>query len=451
MRQLALFVCLLTAMQLAGCAASGFMASLSDEELPVEPAPLPYPTAVGPTDADLAPKKPEAPTPRITVPPAPATPLAMVPSALRMNRPPAPMPVQMPHQVARTPVAEPVTTQSSDSTTNDGSAVADENLPPIVAAADVRAASSDATPNLPASSLPQPSLIQPQPEHLPATAPLGATSPMQLQAGPQAPSPSTQPVAHVIPSADERLAAIAQQRDVLIAMLEEDVHHRQAANSAVSDQELPRLEQQLRLLYAAADRPDDAARAIDALSEPEREAYKHLMFGLSTWFADHQAHRGPFRAARVLRSLRDASSELAAASKLDLRNLAFCERVESFGWFTEFTRNEFLPKQQVILYVEVDNFTAQEKSPHTFETELQGHYQIFDARGNIVAERKLPLDREVCRNMRRDYFLAYPIYLPDTIEAGRYRLELTIEDLKVSGEYQGRKFGEGTIEFSVRS
>jgi hypothetical protein len=282
-------------------------------------------------------------------------------------------------------------------------------------------------------------MLQPQLEQLPATAPQ-VTAP-----------PAIQPIMPAILSAEERLAAIAQQRDVLIAMLEEDIHHRQAADSAKSDQELPRLEQQLRLLYAAAERADDAARAIDALSEPEREAYKHLMFGLSTWFADHQAHRGPFRAARVLRSLRDASSELAAASKLDLRNLAFCERVESFGWFTEFTRNEFLPKQQVILYVEVDNFTAQEKGPHSFETELQGHYQIFDAGGNIVAERKLPLDREVCRNMRRDYFLAYPIYLPDAIEPGRYRLELTIEDLKASGEYQGRKFGEGTLEFSVRS
>ena len=70
------------------------------------------------------------------------------------------------------------------------------------------------------------------------------------------------------------------------------------------------------------------------------------------------------------------------------------------------------------------------------------------AGGNIVAERKLPLDREVCRNFRRDYFLAYPIYIPESIEPGRYRLELTIEDLKASGQYQGRKFGEGMIEFS---
>ena len=436
MRQLALLVCLMAALQVAGCAASGFMASLSDEELPLEQPPSPYPTAVDPTDAVAAPTKPDAPKPRITVPPAPVTPLAMVPSALRRNRPPAPMPVQMPHQVAKTPVAEPAVTESPWETTTAGSADADENLPPIVAAADVRAASAVATLSLPASSPAPPAMVPP---------PLAAGPPVAAQ------PTSTQPIVPAIPSAEERLAAIAQQRDVLIAMLEEDIHHRQAADSAKSDQELSRLEQQLRLLYAAADRPDDAARAIDGLSEPEREAYKHLMFGLSTWLADQQAHRGPFRAARVLRSLRDASSELAAASKLDLRNLAFCERVESFGWFTEFTRNEFLPKQQLILYVEVDSFTAQEKGPHSFETELQGNYQIFDARGNIVAQRKLPLDREVCRNMRRDYFLAYPIYLPDTIEPGRYRLELTIEDLKASGEYQGRKFGEGTIEFSIRS
>jgi hypothetical protein len=247
---------------------------------------------------------------------------------------------------------------------------------------------------------------------------------------------------------EERLQAIVAQRDVLIAMLEDEIRQRKSAVSP--DPRVARLEQELRLLYAGAERVDDAARAVDSLSEPEREAYKNLMFGLSIWLTAEEARRGPLRNARVMRSLRDAASELSAASKLDLRNLAFCERVQSYGWITEFVRNDFQPKQQVILYVEVDNFAALEKSPHTFETELAGHYQIFDERGNIVAERKLPLDREVCRNYRRDYFLAYPIYMPDAIAPGRYRLELTIEDLKASGEYQGRKFGEGMIEFSIR-
>ncbi len=265
------------------------------------------------------------------------------------------------------------------------------------------------------------------------------------------PVAATVPLGPAIQPPEDRLAAIAQQRDVLIAMLEEDIQHRKAAPGAATDLVLARQEQQLRLLFAAADRPDDAARAVPSLSEAEREAYRHLMFGLSTWFADDQPQRGPMRTARVLRSLREAAAELAPASKLDLSHLALCERVESFGWYTEFTRNEFLPKQQVILYVEVDNFASQAKGPHSFETELQGSYQIFDARGNIVAERKLPLDREVCRNVRRDYFLAYPIYIPESIEPGRYRLELLIEDLKASGQYQGRKFGEGTIEFTVRN
>jgi hypothetical protein len=102
------------------------------------------------------------------------------------------------------------------------------------------------------------------------------------------------------------------------------------------------------------------------------------------------------------------------------------------------------------LYVEVDNFAAEKKGPQGYETELQGSYQIFDERGQIVAERQLPLDRETCRNFRRDYFLAYPIYMPEQIVPGRYRLELTIEDRKASSDYQGRKLGEGLIEFSIR-
>jgi hypothetical protein len=102
------------------------------------------------------------------------------------------------------------------------------------------------------------------------------------------------------------------------------------------------------------------------------------------------------------------------------------------------------------LYVEVENFSAEEKGPHSYETELQGSYQIFDASGAIVAERKLPLDREVCRNYRRDYFLAYRLYMPDNIPPGGYRLELTIEDLKARGQYQGRKLGQASIEFAIR-
>jgi len=64
--------------------------------------------------------------------------------------------------------------------------------------------------------------------------------------------------------------------------------------------------------------------------------------------------------------------------------------------------------------------------------------------------RQLQPDKEICRNYRRDYFLAYRIYMPDNIAPGHYRLELAVEDMKAKGKYQGRKLGEGMIEFTIR-
>jgi hypothetical protein len=174
------------------------------------------------------------------------------------------------------------------------------------------------------------------------------------------------------------------------------------------------------------------------------------MFGLGVWISPDESRRAPLRSAKVLHSLREATGQLAAASKLEVRNLVFCERVDHFGWYSEFPKKEFQPKQQVILYAEVENFSAEQKGSAGYETELQGSYEILDSSGQIVASRQLQLDKEVCRNYRRDYFLAYRIYMPDDISAGRYRLELTVEDLKARGKYQGRKLGDGVIEFTIR-
>jgi hypothetical protein len=242
--------------------------------------------------------------------------------------------------------------------------------------------------------------------------------------------------------------SLERARTALIDALEAEIRRRRDAGNA--DEELPRLEQQLRLVYAAAGRMDDAVAAVESLDASQREAYKNLMFGLGVWLSPDEARRAALRTAKVLHSLRDATGDLAGASKLELRNLAFCERVEHFGWYTEFPRKEFQPKQQVILYAEVENFTAEQKGPSSYETELQGSYVILDSSGEEVASRQLQLDKEVCRNYRRDYFLAYRLYLPDGISPGKYRLELTVEDLKARGKYQGRKLGEGVIDFTIR-
>lgn len=274
----------------------------------------------------------------------------------------------------------------------------------------------------------------PPPEQKPDGEPGSPTNPEQTSN----PKPEANPQPG--PTRDELL-------EKLIASVESEIRERTKRNE---EAELPALEQKLRLLQLVADRSDDAVEKIDRLPAAEREAYKQLMFALSTWLSPDEAKRTSLRNAKVLRTLQEVDNRLATISKLDLKNLTFCEKVESFGWFTEFPRAEFSPKQQVILYVEVQNFAAEEKTATSFETELQGSYQIFDAAGNIVDERQLPLDREVCRNFRRDYFLAYRIYLPGELSPGRYRLELAIEDLKAKQDFKGRKQGEAMIEFSIK-
>lgn len=231
----------------------------------------------------------------------------------------------------------------------------------------------------------------------------------------------------------------------LIASLQKEIRERKDRK-----EEAASLEQKLRLLQLVADDTDDAVNQIEQLPPAEREAFKQMMFALTTWLSPDDAKRSSLRNAKILRSLDEVNHRLSAVSKLDLKNLMFCEKVESFGWYTEFPRAEFTPKQQVILYVEVQNFAAEEKTTSAFETELQGSYQIYDAGGNIIDERQLPLDREVCRNFRRDYFLAYRIYLPAELTAGRYRLELTVEDLKAKKDFKGRKQGEAMIEFAIK-
>lgn len=460
----AIWTASILATSLAGCAGAGWLESPSEADLPLE-ATSPYPTALATTahlDDDptgqapyvanraLEPNQSVAPgetaatsMPTTTDEAEPTAAPAMKREAIEQPQSSiAPLGVVPPHLRSIAKIAPPAEVTPIATLSQQPAAT----VVPLAAENTVSLAS--ASPALiPASTAPTPPAVSPAP--VPPSAPVvaPATAIEGNAANPAATIVATTAPAEA-PTTEDRQRTLEKARTELIAALEAEIRDRRAQNAA--DAGLPRLEQQLRLLYLAADRLDDAAAAVESLDGPQREAYKHLMFGLGVWLSPDEASRAPLRTAKALRSLRDATAELATGSKLELRKLAFCERVEYFGWYTEFPRNEFRPKEQVILYVEVDNFSAEKKGPEGFETELQGSYQIFDERGQIVAERQLPLDRETCRNFRRDYFLAYPIYMPDQISPGRYRLELTIEDRKASSNYQGRKLGEGLIEFSIR-
>jgi hypothetical protein len=451
-----------------GCAGGTWLDRTVEAELPVGPPANNYPTAIrsiepGMPAAEAAPMQ-ALPAPSAASPSAATQGASAEPAGPQTaTPPPAPHRVERPEPIVTSlavvpPIYAPQPAKVAPPATP-------ANLPsaPQAAPAPDAAAAAMATPEAiaaamtPAGAWPI-SMLQPASRMATVVAPrmvdpaaiAGAAA---LPVAPAEPSLGSAAASANRPSpasatlADRR-AEIERLHGELTTALEADIRERRSANA--DDEELPRLEQQLRLAYLVAGRLDDAASAVESLDAAQQESYKHLMFGLGIWLSPDEARRPPLRSAKVLRSLREATAELAVASKLEIRKLAFCESIQNFGWYTEFPRNEFRPKQQVILYAEVENFSAEHRLPAGYETELHGSYEIFDSQGQIVAARQLQPDKELCHNYRRDYFLGYVMYMPAEIAPGHYRLELTIEDMKARGQYQGRKLGEGMIEFTIR-
>ncbi len=58
--------------------------------------------------------------------------------------------------------------------------------------------------------------------------------------------------------------------------------------------------------------------------------------------------------------LRSGVKALATLGPLRVRNLAFCTKVSGFGDFREFESYTFKPGQQVLLYVEIEDFAVEQ-------------------------------------------------------------------------------------------
>ena len=111
-----------------------------------------------------------------------------------------------------------------------------------------------------------------------------------------------------------------------------------------------------RALHLILNQRDQAVAEIKDMSEDEREYWKHQFAALLIAADSEDKHTASRRAALSLRELRDAGDRLANMSSLDVRNLAFCEKVESFGRYTPFKATSLKPGQELLLYVEIDNY-----------------------------------------------------------------------------------------------
>ncbi|QDU74322.1 hypothetical protein Pan97_13290 [Bremerella volcania] len=217
---------------------------------------------------------------------------------------------------------------------------------------------------------------------------------------------------------------------------------RVATDTRASGEERTIAQLRLRMLYLIANRKADAMEKVEGLTAEEQEVWSNTLFGLADYMKveDIPVDR---RHTLALGSFRRAMSHLEAASPLELRNLEFIQSVDSFGQFKPFPSHDFQPKQEVLLYVEIENFTSRDNGGK-FETTLQSNYEIYDQSGRRIDARQFPEVKDSCRVRRRDFYVPYRLYMPENIPSGTYRLELTVRDSAAD------KFGQSSIEFRIK-
>jgi hypothetical protein len=201
----------------------------------------------------------------------------------------------------------------------------------------------------------------------------------------------------------------------------------------------------LRMLYLATAPEQDVVTEIPQLNNSDRQQFwVNLFDSLQTYLDEKGVPVADKRADESLQQLRVAETYLANLSQLRVSNLAFCSKVESYGRYAKMEPYVFQPDQEVLLYVEIDNFTTEIlKTSGQYKTELEGSYQIIGTSGERVADHVFPIQSEICRNRRRDYFIPYRMWIPKKLGIGQYTLQLTIEDTI------GQKFGQASISFEV--
>lgn len=230
------------------------------------------------------------------------------------------------------------------------------------------------------------------------------------------------------------------ENDVRQAVIK--LQERLAQDKNLTAKERTNLEARLRLMQLAANDMDGAMNPSQSWNKDADQWFRSTLFSIHEATALTGPESPNQRFTLVAKHQQEGAQHLLALSDLEVNNVAFCTEVQSYGQVVKRPANALVANEEVILYCEFNNFAAL-KVRDGYETEFEARYEIVDLQNNRIYEEKLPTDRQTSANRRRDYFIAYQMYLPKDIAPGHYRLKLNVKDVKAG------KFGQGLVEFQI--
>lgn len=202
----------------------------------------------------------------------------------------------------------------------------------------------------------------------------------------------------------------------------------------------------LRLLYLMAGHTEWALRPIPNIPAADQEFWTQVLWGVHSYFDLHQVPNPAERAAQTIAQFNAAILRLKERAPLEIKNVVFSHKIEGFGEYETYLKDEFEPGKRVLVYAEIGNFYSELTAEGIYRTRLKSTLQFFpgDSKGEMIEEKIYPLTEDFCRNHRRDYFHSYVVDIPARCGKGRHVLNLVIED-ELSG-----KTAEYPLQFNVR-
>lgn len=150
--------------------------------------------------------------------------------------------------------------------------------------------------------------------------------------------------------------------------------------------------------------------------------------------------------AAIMTALQDLQSNIVKAPTLTIPASALCTAVEGFGKYRPFAANRFLAHsgQQMVVYVEIGDFTCKQNKVGQWVTELAQQLIIYSDRDGIPVWREewLPVV-DTANKPRQDFYTTQLIAIPDALSVGKYQLKIRLRDEATGAE------AEHSIEFEM--
>jgi hypothetical protein len=167
------------------------------------------------------------------------------------------------------------------------------------------------------------------------------------------------------------------------------------------------------------------ARLLDWLGESASGAdSKPLWRTVVAALAESEAAEEQTRAEDIRRVVRAIEDQ----APVEITDLRLCRKVNGFGSFEPIDPSACKPGQAVIVYCEMSGLRY-EPVGEMFRSKLSSQVEIVSSQGGEPVWKEGRTADDLCRRRRRDYYVCYKIYLPDSLAPGSYELRLTQEDL----------------------